>query len=298
MQDLRQKGTSAVLPDGRRLGYAEFGDPAGRPFFFLHGWPGTRIEASLLRATAAERGIRLVAIDRPGVGLSDLRPGLTILNFSEDVASLADVLGLGRFVLLGASAGAPFAAACAFSLRDRLAACGLVSSLAPPGTDITGMKPSNRVVQFISRRTPWLLPFLVWLSLGRNAGNAERTREGMRRGRSQLSVPDQQLLAREEIEELFVQDTMEAFRSGSRGVVQEGRLLGRPWGFRLEEIAGPAVFVWHGGQDSNSPPSHGRAIADAIAGSRFELLPDDGHLSTLFNHGAEILDRLMEAGRF
>ena len=30
------------LPDGRRLGYTEFGDPSGIPLFAFHGTPGSR----------------------------------------------------------------------------------------------------------------------------------------------------------------------------------------------------------------------------------------------------------------
>ena len=35
------------LSDGRRLGYAEFGDPGGAPVIYFHGWPGPRVEGRL-----------------------------------------------------------------------------------------------------------------------------------------------------------------------------------------------------------------------------------------------------------
>ena len=37
----------ATLRDGRALSFAEFGDPSGKPVFYFHGFPGSRIEASL-----------------------------------------------------------------------------------------------------------------------------------------------------------------------------------------------------------------------------------------------------------
>lgn len=295
MEDFRSNGSRVRLPDGRWLGYAEFGDPGGLPLIFLHGWPGTRLEAALLNKSALRHAFHVIAVDRPGVGLSDFRPDLTLLTFAEDAAAFADILGISKFALLGVSGGGPFAAACASAIPERLFACALVSTIAPPGTDTTGMKPSNRVVQFISRRTPWLLPFLVWLSLGRSAKDAERTREGMRRGRPQLSEPDQELLSRPDIEDLFVQDTMEAFRGGSRGVVLEGRLLGSDWGFSLEQVNRTRVLVWHGEWDQNSPVAHGRAVATRIPGCRMETYPEEGHLSTLFNHSDQILRELKDA---
>lgn len=35
------------LRDGRLLGYAEYGDLDGKPVFFFHGWPGSRLQARL-----------------------------------------------------------------------------------------------------------------------------------------------------------------------------------------------------------------------------------------------------------
>jgi pimeloyl-ACP methyl ester carboxylesterase len=64
---------SLYLRDGRRLGYAEYGDPQGLPVFFFHGTPGSRFECG--HADIADdfrrAGARLIAPDRPGIGLSD-----------------------------------------------------------------------------------------------------------------------------------------------------------------------------------------------------------------------------------
>jgi pimeloyl-ACP methyl ester carboxylesterase len=37
-------GKTIRLPDGRRLGYGEWGDPYGQPLLYCHGWPGSRAE--------------------------------------------------------------------------------------------------------------------------------------------------------------------------------------------------------------------------------------------------------------
>src|SRR5215510_3131644 len=99
------------LPDGRRLAYAEYGDPQGHPTFYFHGLPGSRLEAVLAAESAAQAGIRLVASDRPGVGGSDPQPRRTLLDWPADVVQLADRIGVARFSIIGVSGGAPYAAA-------------------------------------------------------------------------------------------------------------------------------------------------------------------------------------------
>ena len=63
------------LPTGRRLGFAEFGDPSGAPVLWFHGTPGGRRQFPLLGSRAAETlGLRVVVVGRPGSGLSDPHP--------------------------------------------------------------------------------------------------------------------------------------------------------------------------------------------------------------------------------
>jgi pimeloyl-ACP methyl ester carboxylesterase len=94
------------LRDGRQLGYAEWGDFGGAPVLFFHGWPGSRIEGRLGDEAARVTGVRLVAIDRPGMGLSVFQPRRTLVDWPADVVELASALGLDRFAVLGISGGA------------------------------------------------------------------------------------------------------------------------------------------------------------------------------------------------
>ena len=89
------------LPDGRRLGYTEFGDPSGIPVFAFHGTPGSRFMFRIVHEPARRLGLRIIAPDRPGFGLSDYQENRTLSDWAADVRALADKLGLDRF---GASA--------------------------------------------------------------------------------------------------------------------------------------------------------------------------------------------------
>src|SRR2546426_11840898 len=88
------------LEDGRKLAYAEFGPAGGRPVFFLHCSPGSRLQCP--DPDAPERlGLRVVTVDRPGYGLSDPSPGRLLTEWPADVAALADQLGIDEFARLG-----------------------------------------------------------------------------------------------------------------------------------------------------------------------------------------------------
>jgi pimeloyl-ACP methyl ester carboxylesterase len=56
------------LPDGRQLGYQEYGDPHGHSVFFFHGWIGSRLDFAPNDAIARGLGIRVVSVDRPACG--------------------------------------------------------------------------------------------------------------------------------------------------------------------------------------------------------------------------------------
>ena len=105
-----------LLPDGRRLAYAEFGIPDGKPVFYFHGSNGSRLERHPDESIAASLGIRIITIDRPGHGLSDYQPRRKLLDWPGDVEALADSLGIGRFAVAGFSSGGPHLLACAYKI--------------------------------------------------------------------------------------------------------------------------------------------------------------------------------------
>jgi pimeloyl-ACP methyl ester carboxylesterase len=112
----RHEGTVRV---GRRrvLGYAEFGDPGGRLVVWNHGTPGARRQIPIVGRRAAERlGIRLVCIERPGVGDSTDHRYRNVHEWADDVATLVDELGHDDFAVVGLSGGGPYALACAAAL--------------------------------------------------------------------------------------------------------------------------------------------------------------------------------------
>jgi len=288
MRDLRADNVIR-LRDGRLLGYGEFGDPAGKPLFFFHGFPGSRLEAQLGRDAAARKGVRIVAPDRPGMGLSDFKPGRRIADWPDDVVELADALGIERFAVAGVSGGGPYAAVCALRIPDRLTGVGIISGVGP--FDVPGaaaqMNRMNQLLFGLARRAPSLAAVPIWLEGLVVRRFPERAMQLMERA---LPECDRAILARPEVHSLMIADVTEAFRSGSRGAVWELGLYSRAWGFRLEDITVP-VHLWQGDADTNVPVAMGRYQASVIPTCHATFYPGEGHFLVV-DRIEEMLDAL------
>src|SRR5512146_1307007 len=73
------------LADGRQLAFASFGDAHGSPVFYLHGALSSRLEAEVLDAAARSAGVRLIGVDRPGIGASTPHRGRSHASFAHDL---------------------------------------------------------------------------------------------------------------------------------------------------------------------------------------------------------------------
>lgn len=122
------------LKDNRTLGYAEYGNKEDKPLFCFHGFPGSRLDWNYFDEkllVVEELNIRVIAPDRPGMGLSNFQRGRNILDWPDDVVELADALKLDRFAILGISGGGPYACACAYKIPERLTKTGIISGMGP-----------------------------------------------------------------------------------------------------------------------------------------------------------------------
>lgn len=280
-----------TLPDGRALGYAEFGDPKGKPGFYFHGFPGSRLEARLMNDAAAARNVRIIAVDRPGMGLSDFQPKRRFVDWPRDVTALADHLGLDRFVVSGASGGGPYSAVCARALPERVTAAVILAGVGPMSAPnaTKGMSAQNKVLFLVSRWAPAVSGF-AYVLLEKQLSNRERVMNQI--GKSS-SAEDRLLLEqRPEVADILYESLVEAFRRGSRGPKHELYLYSHRWGFRLDRIEIP-VFLWQGEKDANVPPSMGRYQAEQIPNCTATFLPNDSHIGCIADHVDEVLTAVL-----
>jgi pimeloyl-ACP methyl ester carboxylesterase len=286
------------LPDGRLLGYLDEGDREGTPVLFFHGSPGSRLAAIDLVGRVVDRGGRIIAPDRPGMGLSEPTIGRSLASWADDVAELANALGLARFGLLAQSGGGPFALATAWALPNRVERVALLSSAG--SFDIPGaMDGMSRAERMLWRMARWQPRLLRWM-LARQRSSASKDPE-----RFVASIIERSTGAdRVAIEELdperrvryLVPPFLEALRQGAAGGVEDMRLLRAPWGFGVQHISVP-VHLWHGEQDVATPLAMGGWLAAMIPGVEAHILAGEGHTSTILRYVDEALDVLLVDGR-
>ncbi|NLV09222.1 alpha/beta fold hydrolase [Halomicrobium mukohataei] len=272
---------TVVVGDGRRLAYEEYGRTDGRPVVCLHGNPGSRLLWSLFDETAQHHDARLIAPDRPGFGASDFRPDRDLLDWVDDVRTLAKMLDLDTFSVVGFSAGGPHAAACAHEL-DRVERAVLVSSPGPPETRQYATA-SNRRLTAATRSVPGLSRGLFGLTGWLARHWLGRFRETIESGASDA---DRELFAAPD-GTVVVADAAEAFAQGGRGPAHEFPMLGEPWGFDPADCA-RKLSLWHGRQDERVPLRVAQAVASRLPDTDVTVV-DAGHYSTLVEQFESIL---------
>ncbi len=279
------------LPDGRTLGFAEYGSTKGNVLVYCHGYPGSRLEATALAAHAALANIRVISLDRPGYGRSSFQEGRSFLDWPSDLVALSERLHIDRFAVVGTSGGAPYALACAQRIPERLISGGIVSGIGPLKLGTTGMNRQNRLVLSLARRAPWLLAPLL-TATARSFRDEKRARKAVLKAMRHMVKPDREALLAHGLVDPLAASARETYRQRVRGAVYEGGLYGRDWGFRLEDITFRPLHLWHGARDTNVPIGMARGMAGELAGCKATYLPDEGHFSTLLNHQPEFFSAL------
>jgi pimeloyl-ACP methyl ester carboxylesterase len=277
-------------PGGRRLAYEQHGDPAGAPVLFCHGWMASRITRHPDDALTASLGVRLICVDRAGIGRSDPDPAKTLISSAADLEAVADALGLERFALFGHSGGGPYALACAHALPERVTAVAIASGFAPfdrPGA-YAGMTARMRGYVRLLRAAPWLAGPTMRGTPARFRKDPEKA---FAKQFGELCESDAAALEDPDARANLLAAATEALRTGYAGVAAESRLLFvKPWGFSPADVR-CHVDLWYGDADTLVPPQMGSHLAGAIPDSRLELLPGEGHMAYVA-HWADVLERI------
>ncbi len=293
------KGETLRLPDGRQLAWTESGDPAGRPVFYFHGGPGSRIEAQLYDAANKELGIRMIALDRPGYGRSDFQPGRSYLDWAGDVGAVADKLGIKRFAVIGFSSGGTYAALVAHEMPERLSVAAIVAGEGPymhpdyPWSALDehsfGVSPINRIFMFSAKYSPFVMR--SFFRLMRIMVFADPVGMMQNSGGDMLSDHDLEMFTSDE----YALAQVEAFRQGALGVTHDFALERRHWPFALEDIHAPEVLVFHGQDDGGVDPAVGAFVCGRIpACDEVVMFPGEGH-SVIYHNYNEIAGAILSA---
>ncbi|MCE3237196.1 MAG: uncharacterized protein K0R24_177 [Gammaproteobacteria bacterium] len=273
------------LADGRMLGYAEYGIFSGFPILFFHGLPGSRLEADKLHPAALKTDVRLIGLDRPGIGFSDPKKNRTILDWASDIDQFAEKLNLKTFSILGHSGGAPYTVACSCLLPHKIHKIVIVGGIAPLDNEaaVASLSKVQKQLLWLIKYCPLLVKWMMQL-VSRSFEKPNRIKKMFK----QLSAADQKTLTHPEYYEAIMRSFKEAFRQGAAEVVYDFKLISKPWGVNLQEIPAPCS-IWQGSHDQQAPLKHAEIYTRHIPNSTYHLLPNEGHISLLFNYGTQIL---------
>jgi pimeloyl-ACP methyl ester carboxylesterase len=232
--------------------------------------------------------MRLVTVDRPGFGRSDPKRGRTLLDWADDTACLADALQLNDFAVVGLSAGAPYALACAVAVAGRLTRVAIAGGAggsfdeAPHLYDEQDTALARAALDDLSKAEDTAMADAGVVALAERPESLfkeEETPEG-----------DMWLFSDTETLAEFKEVVREGMRQGPIGLASDWVTLVGPWGFKLEDIP-VHVHVWHGAQDVRESSEAVNFMAERVSSLEVTTWPHDAHLG-LMNHWADVLAAL------
>ncbi|WP_217140589.1 alpha/beta fold hydrolase [Streptomyces sp. AC627_RSS907] len=270
------------LPDGRLLGWAEWGPPDGVPVLLCPGAATSR-RLGFGAGVVDGLGVRLVSVDRPGLGASTPAPGRTFADFASDVRRLCALRDLGRPAVVGNSQGAPFALACAEAgVASALALVSAADEVAAP--EFAAALPAE--LRALTERAV------------RDPSGAEEFFAGfdadamwdMVMGGSPAC--DLAVYREDGFSAAYRRALAEGFAQGAAaGYARDTTLAMGRWPFALDRVTVPAD-IWYGEQDTSHSPDNGVLLAARIRGSRRRVVPGVGG-AVLWTHAEPILTSLL-----
>jgi pimeloyl-ACP methyl ester carboxylesterase len=283
---------SVAVRGGRRLSFAEYGPRRGPAIVWMHGTPGARRQIPLgARAFAEEHGIRIVGVDRPGVGSSTPHLYDNVLDWTGDLELLADALGIDTLHVIGLSGGGPYALAAGAALPGRVLGVGVLGGVAPTrGVDAA----DGGAMQLAVRLAPLL--GLTRVPVGLALTTAIRVVKPLAGPALDLYAAlqpsgDKLLLSRPEFKAMFLDDLLNGSRFQTSAPLADLVLFTRDWGFELSEVKVP-VRWWHGDADHIVPFRHGRHVVDRLPDATMSVIDGESHLGGL-GIAEKVLSELM-----
>jgi len=264
--------------DNRRLAYLEVGDPHGPLVIHNHGGPSSRLEARLFADAATKHGLRLVCVDRPGIGQSSPQEARSYSGWADDLTAIADALGYREFGVTGWSEGGPWALAAAAYIDP--ARLRHVTSIAGGSYGAFGDNWAKKHLSAVDALGGFLaLHFepgfrLMYAALAKTAVDFRETY--LQQLLKAINAYDQEILRRPGFATAFCEASAECFSHGSEGLVRDSELLYRSWDFDVRQIK-RRVHLWQGLDDRLVPDVINKEVADQMPGAVWHPVSGAGH---------------------
>lgn len=273
----RQEQQQIRLRDGRRFAYTDAGPEHGTPVVLIHGNPGSRLMQHPDEGIIDRLGVRLIVPDRPGFGYSTYQVNRKLTDLPDDIIQLMNRLGVTRFSVFGVSAGGPYVAALAHKYPERVRSAAMVSGVAPfdRADAYAGVNDNYRAAYQLGKLPAWMLfPAMAWSNYALLANNVLKWKYMV----DNASPADLDVLGNPKIRAQINAFRKEATRFGSQGVVQETKIITRPWGFRLTDVRTP-IHLWYWADDQIVSQQMGRFLHERLPNSIPHFEDGGGHFS-------------------
>lgn len=285
--------STITLPDGRDLELEVTGPDAGPVLVFIHGTPGASHQLGAIARAAAARGHRLVTWSRAGYGASSRRAGRDVASETGDVVAVLDHLQVETCVVAGWSGGGPHALACGALAADRVRAVTSVCGAAPADAAdldfLAGMGEEN--LEEFGAAFEGEEALRTYLEAARPEILTMTPDQVVAQLDTLLPPPDRASVTGE-FADYLATEFRQSVSAGVDGWLDDDLAFTRPWGFDVAEVAVPA-YVWQGSEDLMVPFSHGRWLAEHVAGASAHLQQGDGHMTVLLGALDRWIDELV-----
>jgi pimeloyl-ACP methyl ester carboxylesterase/DNA-binding CsgD family transcriptional regulator len=270
-----------LLPraDGSRIAWSDYGPAGGRPVLVVHSSSTSRQAPSGLVAALQAAGRRVLAVDRPGFGMSDPAPGMRpgehdpFDTAAVDLITLMDALKLSTIEIV-ARGGAQAVLALQRRAPDRVGRVVLVNPDPHSASDDHRQGPIGVIKEAYLRRPELIATFARLLA---GSLTRERAQRILRRS-MQGSPPDEKAVA----DPRFIDDYWRSIRMVATG--------------RIEGYVNEQVAIARGGKPEPLPGLTGWAV---LIGAH-DTMHDTAHVERYWR---EVLpdtpfERIAGAGRF
>ncbi|KAF5624527.1 proline iminopeptidase [Fusarium sp. NRRL 52700] len=271
------------LPDGRRLGYHEYGDPTGTPVLYIHGTPDSGVTLSGFEDPLVKRlGVRWIAPDRPGIGNSTFYSHRRVLNYPADLRAFIEHLGLPYYRIIGTSEGTGYTLACAQVMpREELLAFGICAGVGPWEAGQAGQSELiQKLITVWKDQNEEFVKYMEGMFLAAAQDPDPAKMEAVWREQIKgFKSEDREVLEKPNAFRSAVKVFRQVYAQGGAGHDLEMKLNTEPWGFNLEDIEYDGIRLWYGSADENTSPEMERYMAKMLPKAIYKEYMGETHYS-------------------
>jgi pimeloyl-ACP methyl ester carboxylesterase len=276
---------------GERLLIQEWGEPTAPVLLMIHGFPGCADHATLMAAAPLVAGIRIIAMDRPGYGQSDVQRKMSPLKFAQQMKNFLDENNIEELSILSVSGGAPYSFALAYLLKDRVRKFTSVAGVAPlSAKNFRYMNSQQKKAFFLKKVVPE--PVLEKLMKRIWSKGLAQLESFLFSDENAFSPQDRKVFAHPQVGPALLSTVKTSLSNGPGGVLQDIRVYSKPWGFPLHEVHCP-VTLWHGGADDVVHHKYAEDMQRLLPKAQLKLMVSEGHYSLPMNWRDQILEDLL-----